>query len=63
MIYLPTQHNELDQPGGVARPEVEHRGLDPASGCPTRRVPMSDTFTTPGLNAEGDNDWLLLLTA
>ena len=36
--------------------------LDPASGV-TRRVPMTDMFATPGLNADGDDDWLLVITA
>jgi len=36
--------------------------VDPASG-ERRTVAMADTFTTPGRNAGGDDDWLLLLTA
>ena len=36
--------------------------IDPTSG--TRRpVPMSATFTTPGVNAGGDHDWLLVLSS
>jgi hypothetical protein len=34
--------------------------IDPTSGS-KYPVPMSVTFTTPGANAEGANDWLLLL--
>lgn len=36
--------------------------IDPASGK-RRTVPVTDTFSTPGRNAGGDEDWLLLLTA
>ena len=36
--------------------------VDPAS-AQRHTVPMEDTFTTPGHNAGGDDDWLLLLTA
>jgi hypothetical protein len=36
--------------------------VDPTSG--TRRpVPMAATFTTPGANAGGDDDWLLVLSS
>jgi hypothetical protein len=36
--------------------------VDPVSGV-ERSVPMSTSFTTPGENAGGDADWLLLLSA
>lgn len=36
--------------------------LDPASGA-TKPVPMAANFTTPGANADGDQDWLLVLTS
>jgi Putative collagen-binding domain of a collagenase len=36
--------------------------IDPASGA-RHPVPMSSTFTTPGTNAGGDADWLLLFTS
>ena len=36
--------------------------VDPVSGA-RRPVPMSVRFTTPGANAGGDGDWLLVLRA
>ena len=36
--------------------------IDPASGA-RRTVPVDDTFRTPGRNAGGTEDWLLMLTA
>jgi hypothetical protein len=36
--------------------------VDPATGH-SRTVPMTDTFTTPGVNGDGDEDWLLVITA
>ena len=36
--------------------------VDPVSGA-RQTVPMADTFATPGRNAGGDDDWLLLLSA
>jgi hypothetical protein len=36
--------------------------IDPASWT-SRMVPITDTFTTPGVNADGDEDWLLMITA
>ena len=61
VTYLPTQHTISVNPSAMAA-GTQAAWIDPTSG---RRdpVPMSATFTTPGLNAEGDNDWLLLLTA
>jgi hypothetical protein len=34
--------------------------IDPISAA-SHPVPMSATFTTPGRNAGGDHDWLLVL--
>ena len=61
VTYLPTQHTISVNPSAMTA-GTQAAWIDPTSG---RRdpVPMSATFTTPGLNAEGDNDWLLLLTA
>ena len=36
--------------------------VDPVSGA-RRPVPMAASFTTPGANAGGDGDWLLVLRA
>ena len=36
--------------------------IDPATGA-RRPVPMSATFTTPGRNGGGDEDWLLVLSS
>jgi hypothetical protein len=61
LIYLPTKRtisvNREALPTGSRA-----AWIDPASGA-SRPVPMSDTFTTPGTNAGGDGDWLLLLTS
>jgi hypothetical protein len=61
VVYLPTQRTiSLNQAALSAR--CRAAWIDPASGtsCP---VPMSDTFTTPGSNAGGDTDWLLVFTS
>jgi hypothetical protein len=61
VIYLPTKRtisvNRATLPTGTRA-----TWIDPTSG--TRHpVPMSNTFTTPGTNAGGDGDWLLLFTS
>ena len=61
VIYLPTKRtisvNRATLPTGTRA-----TWIDPTTG--TRQpVPMSNTFTTPGINAGGDADWLLLLTS
>jgi Protein of unknown function (DUF4038)/Putative collagen-binding domain of a collagenase len=61
VIYIPTRRtilvNRASLPTGT-----QATWIDPASGT-TRAVSMSETFTTPGANADGDTDWLLLLTS
>jgi len=61
VIYVPSVHTITIDQSQLAT-NVEARWLDPASGA-SRRVPMAGSFTTPGLNADGDDDWLLVLTA
>jgi Protein of unknown function (DUF4038)/Putative collagen-binding domain of a collagenase len=61
VVYLPGQHTITVNRSVLARGATA-TWVDPASGA-TRDVPMSDTFTTPGANSEGDHDWLLLFTA
>lgn len=61
VVYLPTEHtisvNRAALPAGTRA-----AWLDPASGT-SRPVPMSSMFTTPGTNADGGHDWLLVLTS
>lgn len=60
VIYLPTRHTISVNRSAMAA-GTRAAWIDPTSG--TRRpVPMSATFTTPGRNAAGGNDWLLVLT-
>jgi len=61
VIYLPTQRTISVNPSAMAA-GTRAAWIDPTSG--TRRpVPMSATFTTPGTNTGGGNDWLLVLTS
>ncbi len=61
VIYLPTQRTiSVNTSAMLAGTHAEW--IDPTSGS-KRPVPMSETFTTPGPNADGSNDWLLLLTS
>ena len=61
VIYLPGAHTiTVDRTALAAGSQAVW--VDPANGA-NRTVPMADTFTTPGPNADGDNDWLLLITA
>jgi Protein of unknown function (DUF4038)/Putative collagen-binding domain of a collagenase len=61
VIYLPSQGTiTVNRAALPARSRATW--VDPTSG--TRRpVSMSATFTTPGTNAGGETDWLLLLTS
>jgi hypothetical protein len=61
VIYLPNQRTISVNASAMAA-GTQAAWIDPTSG---RRdpVPMSSTFTTPGANAEGDHDWLLVLTS
>ena len=61
VIYLPTQRTISVNPSAMAA-GTQAAWVDPTTGG-RRPVPMSATFTTPGTNAEGDNDWLLVLTS
>jgi hypothetical protein len=61
VIYLPGAHTiSLDR--AVLADAAKATWIDPGSG-ERHPVPMADTFTTPGRNASGDQDWLLLITA
>jgi hypothetical protein len=61
VVYVPTRRvitvNRAELASGTRASWV-----DPVSGA-KRPVPMSHTFTTPGKNAGGDTDWLLVLSA
>lgn len=61
VIYLPTQRTISVTTSAMA-PGARATWIDPTSGG-RRPVPMSATFTTPGANADGRNDWLLVLTS
>lgn len=61
VIYLPTQRTISVNTSAMA-PGARATWIDPTSGG-RRPVPMSATFTTPGANADGRNDWLLVLTS
>lgn len=61
LVYVPTARTIGIDPATLAGPATA-TWVDPSSG---RRVPggTGPSFTTPGPNADGDGDWLLLLTA
>jgi Protein of unknown function (DUF4038)/Putative collagen-binding domain of a collagenase len=59
VIYVPTQRTISVNLSAMAA-DARAAWVDPASGT-SRPVPMSDTFTTPGTNTGGSNDWLLVL--
>jgi hypothetical protein len=61
VIYLPTQRTISMNLSAMAA-GTRAAWVDPASGM-RRIVPMSATFTTPGTNSGGGNDWLLVLTS
>ena len=61
VIYLPTQR-AISVNRAALSAECRAVWIDPTSGT-SHPVPMSNTFTTPGTNAGGDADWLLLLTS
>jgi hypothetical protein len=61
VIYVPSRRTITVDPASLA-PGPVATWVDPVSGA-ERRVPMSDSFTTPGVNAGGDADWLLVLSA
>ena len=59
VVYLPTGRTISVNRSAMAA-GTRAAWIDPTSGR-RRPVPMSPTFTTPGRNAAGGNDWLLLL--
>ena len=60
VIYLPTRRTiSVDRSAMAAGTRAAW--IDPTSGR-RRPVPMSAAFTTPGRNAGGGGDWLLVLT-
>jgi hypothetical protein len=60
VIYLPTQHTISVRRSAMAA-GTRATWIDPTTGA-RRPAPMAAIFTTPGPNAGGDNDWLLVLT-
>jgi hypothetical protein len=61
VVYVPTART-LSVDVGTLAAGTRATWVDPASGERTE-VPLASTFTTPGPNAEGDGDWILLFTA
>jgi Protein of unknown function (DUF4038)/Putative collagen-binding domain of a collagenase len=61
VIYVPTQQTIAVNTSAMAD-GTRAVWIDPASGD-RRPAPMSNSFTTPGTNADGDEDWLLILTS
>lgn len=59
MIYLPTARTISVNPSAMAA-GTRAAWVDPSCGA-RRPVPLSPSFTTPGRNAAGGGDWLLLL--
>jgi hypothetical protein len=59
VVYLPSRRTITVNRGSLAA-GTQATWVDPVSGV-EQSVPMSATFTTPGENASGDGDWLLLL--
>ena len=61
VVYVPSSRTITVDPTLLAG-ETTAQWVDPASGK-RLAVPVSGTFTTPGRNAGGDQDWLLLFRA
>ncbi|MFC8597451.1 DUF4038 domain-containing protein [Isoptericola sp. NPDC057191] len=61
LVYVPTARTVVLDTTRFAR-GAQARWVDPASGRSTR-VPLTTRMTTPGPNAEGDGDWLLVVEA
>lgn len=61
VVYLPTARTITVDRGKLADATVA-TWVDPSSGA-TRPAPTTSSFTTPGANAQGDHDWLLLFTS
>lgn len=60
VVYLPTRRTISVNRSAMAA-GTRAAWIDPASGQ-RHPAPLSATFTTPGRNAAGGDDWLLLLT-
>jgi Protein of unknown function (DUF4038)/Putative collagen-binding domain of a collagenase len=60
VIYLPTARTISVSPAAMAA-GTRATWVDPTSGA-RRPVPLAASFTTPGRNAAGGGDWLLLLS-
>jgi hypothetical protein len=60
VIYLPSRHT-ISVDRSAVTPGTRAEWVDPTSGR-RRAVPLSASFTTPGPNDAGGEDWLLLLT-
>jgi hypothetical protein len=60
VVYLPAEHT-ISVDTSVTAPGTTARWIDPTTGR-ERPVPMSPTFTTPGPNAAGDPDWILMFS-
>lgn len=61
VVYVPTARTVTVDVTALAL-GVKATWIDPASGARIS-TPMTGTFTTPGSNADGDRDWLLVMTA
>jgi hypothetical protein len=61
VIYLPSRRAISVNPSAMAA-GTRATWIDPTSGA-RRPVPMAATFTPPGANADGDGDWLLVLSS
>jgi hypothetical protein len=61
VVYLPTERT-ISVDTGALSTGTTAVWVDPTSGVRTP-VPVSATFTTPGVNDGGDEDWILLLTS
>jgi hypothetical protein len=68
MAYLPTNNAITVQTSSLSRPVIP-RWYDPASGryTPISTSPLPNSgsmqFSPPGLNSDGDGDWVLVLEA
>lgn len=61
VVYVPTARTiTVDLSSLAAAPEATW--IDPSTGA-ARTVEAGSTYTTPGSNADGDEDWLLVIRA
>lgn len=61
VVYVPSQRT-IRINRSLLAPGVTAAWIDPVSG-ERRPVPVSDRYTSPGANAGGDGDWLLVFVA